>query len=220
MKKKKKNKKKGSEYMSEEKELDKTEEKKVAPEEVETKETEAVEVEENIPEESEKEEDPKDSKISELEAKVKELEETISKMKEDELRRMADTVNYKNRLRTEKENAVKYANESLISDLLEPLDNFARAIDSAAQSQDFEAMKTGVVMVNDQLLQRLKTNWGLEMIDSKVGTPFDPNKMEAYGVQEKEGITEEEVSMECNKGWLLHGKVLRTAKVFVAKPKK
>ena len=219
MKKKKKNKKKGSEYMAEEKELDKTEEKKVAPEEVETKETEAVEVEENIPEESEKE-DPKDAKISELEAKVKELEETISKMKEDELRRMADTENYKKRLRTEKENAVKYANESLISDLLEPLDNFARAIDSATQSQDFDAMKTGVVMVNDQLLQRLKTNWGLEMIDSKVGTPFDPNKMEAYGVQEKEGITEEEVSMECNKGWLLHGKVLRTAKVFVAKPKK
>ena len=141
-------------------------------------------------------------------------------MKEDELRRMADTENYKKRLRTEKENAVKYANESLISDLLEPLDNFARAIESSAQSQDFEAMKTGVVMVNDQLLQRLKTNWGLEMIDSKVGTPFDPNKMEAYGVQEKEGITEEEVSMECNKGWLLHGKVLRTAKVFVAKPKK
>ena len=133
---------------------------------------------------------------------------------------MADTENYKKRLRTEKENAVKYANESLISDLLEPLDNFARAIDSASQSQDFEAMKTGVVMVNDQLLQRLKTNWGLEMIDSKVGTPFDPNKMEAYGVQEKEGITEEEVSMECNKGWLLHGKVIRTAKVFVAKPKK
>ena len=141
-------------------------------------------------------------------------------MKEDELRRMADTENYKKRLRTEKENAVKYANESLISDLLEPLDNFARAIDSASQSQDFEAMKTGVVMVNDQLLQRLKTNWGLEMIDSKVGTPFDPNKMEAYGVQEKEGIKEEEVSMECNKGWLLHGKVIRTAKVFVAKPKK
>ncbi|MCI7606784.1 MAG: nucleotide exchange factor GrpE [Spirochaetales bacterium] len=215
MKKKNKNKKKGSEYMAEEK----TEEKIEVPEE-ETKETETSQVVEEVTAEEVETEDPKDAKIAELEAKIKEMEETISKMKDDELRRMADTENYKKRLRTEKENAVKYANESLISDLLEPLDNFTRAIESASQSQDFEAMKTGVVMVNDQLLQRLKTNWGLEMINSAVGTPFDPNTMEAYGVQEKEGITEEEVGMECNKGWLLHGKVLRTAKVFVAKPKK
>ncbi|MGN1163972.1 MAG: nucleotide exchange factor GrpE [Candidatus Ornithospirochaeta sp.] len=211
MKRSKKNKKKGSIDMPEEKEemkKDKEEELEVVQGEVETEKEDEVQT------------DPRDEKISSLEAKVKELEETIAKMKDDDLRRMADTENYKKRLRTEKENAVKYANESLISDLLEPLDNFARAIDSAASSRDFDAMKTGVEMVNDQMLQRLKTNWGLEMIESKVGTPFDPNTMEAYGVQEKEGIDKEEVGMECNKGWLLHGKVLRTAKVFVAKPKK
>ena len=213
MRRKKKNNIKGSKYMAEEKDNVEKEEKK---------DQEAMEsvVGEVVEEDKKETEDPKDAKIAELTAKVKELEETVAKMKDDDLRRMADTENYKKRLRTEKENAVKYANEALISDLLEPLDNFSRAIESASQSKDFEAMKAGVVMVNDQMLQRLKTNWGLEMIDSKVGTPFDPNKMEAYGVQEKEGITEEEVSMECNKGWLLHGKVLRTAKVFVAKPKK
>ena len=210
MKRNKKNKKKGSMEMPEEKE-----EIKNTPEE----DMEVVQ-DQMDKEENESAADPKDQQISSLEAKVKELEETIARMKDDELRRMADTENYKKRLRTEKENAVKYANESLISDLLEPLDNFARAIDSAAISKDFDAMKTGVEMVNDQMLQRLRTNWGLEMIDSKVGTPFDPNTMEAYGVQEKEGIDREEVGIECNKGWLLHGKVLRTAKVFVAKPKK
>ena len=213
MRRKKKNNIKGSKYMAEEKDNVKKEE---------LEEQEAVEsvVGEVVEEDKKETEDPKDAKIAELTAKVKELEETVAKMKDDDLRRMADTENYKKRLRTEKENAVKYANEALISDLLEPLDNFSRAIESASQSKDFEAMKAGVVMVNDQMLQRLKTNWGLEMIDSKVGTPFDPNRMEAYGVQEKEGIDTEEVSMECNKGWLLHGKVLRTAKVFVAKPKK
>ena len=213
MRRKKKNNIKGSKYMAEEKDNVEKEEKK---------DQEAMEsvVGEVVEEDKKETEDPKDAKISELTAKVKELEETVAKMKDDDLRRMADTENYKKRLRTEKENAVKYANEALISDLLEPLDNFSRAIESASQSKDFEAMKTGVVMVNDQMLQRLKTNWGLEMIDSKVGTPFDPNRMEAYGVQEKEGIDTEEVSMACNKGWLLHGKVLRTAKVFVAKPKK
>ncbi len=154
-----------------------------------------------------------------LRARISELEEKISQMKNDELRRAADTENYKKRLRSEKENAVKYANESLISDLLEPLDNFARAIEAAESSSDVDALKKGVVMVKDHLLQVLKQNWGLEMIASTPGTAYDANTMEAYGVQEKEGIDREEVALECSKGWLLHGKVLRTAKVFVAKPK-
>lgn len=181
---------------------------------------EEVKNEEVLEEETvEKEEDTVDEKET-LEAKVRELEETISKMKEDELRRMADTENYKKRLRAEKDSAVKFANESLISDLLEPLENFSRAIEAADQTDDAEAMKKGVVMVNDHLLQILKQNWGLELINSKPGTEYDPNTMEAYGVQEKDDIDKEEVLTECSKGWLLHGKVLRTAKVFVAKPKK
>lgn len=169
--------------------------------------------------EVEKEEESTLSEIETLNKKVEELEETIQKMKDDELRRIADTENYKKRLRADKENAVKYANESLISDLLEPLDNFSRALDAAENTDDIESLKKGVVMVKDHLLQVLRQNWGLEMIESKPGTPYDPNTMEAYGVQEKDGIEKEEVATECSKGWLLHGKVLRTAKVFVAKPK-
>ena len=188
------------------------EEKKPQEKEVVEKEVENAEVEEK--------EDDTLSEIETLNKKIKDLEETLAQVKDDELRRIADTENYKKRLRSEKENAVKYANESLISDLLEPLDNFARAIDAAEKSDDIESLKKGVVMVKDHLLQVLKQNWGLEMIESSVGTAYDPNTMEAYGVQEKEGIDKEEVATECSKGWLLHGKVLRTAKVFVAKPKK
>lgn len=185
------------------------------------KQEEEVKEETTVPQEEATEAvDERDARIQELEAKVKELEETVQTMKDDALRAAADTENYKRRLRKDKEDAVKYANEQLIGDLLDPIDNFARAIDSASQSSDFEAMKQGVVMVNDHLLQILKQNWGLEMIESSVGTAYDPNLMEAYGVQEKEGIDKEEVGMECAKGWLLHGKVLRTAKVFVAKPAK
>ncbi len=181
------------------------------PEEVESVEAEDVET-------LEKEEEKADE-VETLKSRIRELEETIVKMKEDDLRRAADTENYKKRLRADKENAVRYANESLISDLLEPLDNFSRAIDAAESSDDTEAFKKGVIMVKDHLLQILKQNWGLEMISSAPGTAYDPNTMEAYGVQEKEGIEKEEVATECSKGWLLHGKVLRTAKVFVAKPK-
>jgi molecular chaperone GrpE len=213
MKKKKKEKGKKNIMAEEEK---KTEEVKENAEPVAEKDEEVVEAEDV--ETVEKESDEL-SEVDTLKAKVAELEETVARMKDDDLRRAAETENYRKRLRTEKENAVKYANESLISDLLEPLDNFARAIDAAETTSDVESLRKGVVMVKDHLLQVLRQNWGLEMIESAPGTAYDPNTMEAYGVQEKEGIGKEEVAMECAKGWLLHGKVLRTAKVFVAKPK-
>lgn len=156
----------------------KTTEAEVQPEEIESVQAEDVET-------VEKEEEKADE-VETLQERIKELEETITRMKEDELRRAADTENYKKRLRADKENAVKYANESLISDLLEPLDNFSRAIDAAESSDDTEAFKKGVIMVKDHLMQILKQNWGLEMIDSVPGKAYDPNTMEAYGVQEKE----------------------------------
>ena len=212
MKKKKKEKGKKNIMAEEEK---KSEEVKENSEPVENEEVVEAEDVETVEKESDEL-----SETDTLKAKVAELEETVAKMKDDDLRRAAETENYRKRLRTEKENAVKYANESLISDLLEPLDNFTRAIDAAETTSDVESLRKGVVMVKDHLLQVLKQNWGLEMIESAPGTAYDPNTMEAYGVQEKEGIEKEEVAMECAKGWLLHGKVLRTAKVFVAKPKK
>lgn len=163
------------------------------------------------------EKDAKDD-IAVLADKVAELEGIIATMKEDELRRAADTENYKRRLRLDKENAVKYANEQLISDLLTPIDNFSRAIEAAEKSQDFESMKTGVVMVQDQLLSVLKERWGLEAIETK-DKDFDPNEMEAYSVIEDEKLDSEKVVQEFIKGWKLNGKVLRTAKVLVGKPK-
>ena len=161
--------------------------------------------------------DAKDD-VAVLADKVAELEGIIATMKEDELRRAADTENYKRRLRLDKENAVKYANEQLISDLLTPIDNFARAIEAADKSQDFESMKTGVIMVQDQLLSVLRERWGLEAIDAK-DKDFDPNEMEAYSVIEDENLKTEKVVQEFIKGWKLNGKVLRTAKVLVGKPK-
>lgn len=161
--------------------------------------------------------DAKDD-VAVLADKVAELEGIIATMKEDELRRAADTENYKRRLRLDKESAVKYANEQLISDLLTPIDNFARAIEAADKSQDFESMKTGVIMVQDQLLSVLRERWGLEAIEAK-DKDFDPNEMEAYSVIEDENLKTEKVVQEFIKGWKLNGKVLRTAKVLVGKPK-
>ena len=107
----------------------------------------------------------------------------------------------------------------MIKDLLDPLDNFSRALDAASKSEDFKALKDGISMVENQLLGILKNNWGLEMIDAD-GKPFNPEEMEAYAVQDKDDVEEEMVISVFQSGYKLHGKVIRTAKVMVAKPVK
>ncbi len=180
--------------------------------EEEKKETEAVKADEVS------EAEAKDAEIEALSRKLSDMEAEIAKLKDEELRYRADTENFKKRLRQDKENAIKYANEQLIGDLLTPLDNFSRAIEAAGKSHDFDAMKKGVEMVEDQLLSILRQNWGLEPIDTE-GREFDPNEMEAYSAKEEEGLEKEMVLAEFAKGWKLHGKVLRSAKVMVGKPK-
>ena len=177
---------------------------------------------EEIIEESKEEKAAETDEVSaeeELAKKIAELEEEIKSLKEDELRYRAETENYRKRLVKDKETAVKFANESLIKDLLDPLDNFSRALDAASKSEDFKALKDGISMVENQLLGILKNNWGLEMIDAD-GKPFNPEEMEAYAVQDKDDVEEEMVISVFQSGYKLHGKVIRTAKVMVAKPVK
>ena len=162
-------------------------------------------------------EDKADETVA-LSERVKELEDKVAELNDRILRDAAETENYKKRLRQDKENAVKYANESLIRDLLDPLDNFSRAIEAADKSQDVETIKKGVEMVENQLKTILSTNWGLEQF-SPEGEDFDPSDMEACMVREEEGLDKEKVLQVFMKGYKLHGKVLRSAKVVVGKPK-
>ncbi len=158
------------------------------------------------------------SELDELKAKVKELENQLLDAKDKALREAAETENYKKRLRADKESAVKFANEALIKDLLDPLDNFSRAIEAAEQTKDFDKMREGVVMVEDQIQTILKNNWGLEVY-SPEGEDFDPSVMEACMVHEQDGLDKEKVLQVFMKGYKLHGKVVRAAKVMVGKPK-
>ena len=185
-------------------------------------EEEKKEVEETPAVEEKNEETEEKDALDETEAlksKVRDLEEKVSELNDRILRDAAETENYKKRLRQEKENAVKYANEALIRDLLDPLDNFSRAIEAAEKSQDIETIKQGVEMVESQLKGVLSTNWGLEQF-SPEGEDFNPSEMEACMMKEEEGLDKEKVLQVFMKGYKLHGKVIRSAKVVVGKPKR
>ena len=139
---------------------------------------EAEELSEEVKETKAAEAEDKADEAVALSERVKELEDKVAELNDRILRDAAETENYKKRLRQDKENAVKYANESLIRDLLDPLDNFSRAIEAADKSQDVETIKKGVEMVENQLKTILSTNWGLEQF-SPEGEDFDPSEMEA-----------------------------------------
>ncbi len=159
----------------------------------------------------------KDFQIAQLQKQLEEAKSFADECKMDMLRKQADIDNYRKRLVREKETHARFANEGIIKDLLDPLDNLDRAITSAELSKDFDTIHNGVKMVNDQLHTMLEKNWGLKKIACK-GEEFDPELHEAYMMEQSEDYDKEVVVDELGAGYTLHDRVLRPAKVKVGKP--
>ena len=152
-----------------------------------------------------------------LQNKVAELEAANADLKDQMLRRQAELENYRKRLIRDKEEAVQFANESLIRDILGFLDNMDRALVAAKNGGDINALIEGFEMTQNQLLSTLDKNWGLKGIDS-VGQEFDPSLHEACMMTIDESLDKETVLEEFQKGYTLHGRVVRPSKVKIGKP--
>jgi len=152
-----------------------------------------------------------------LQNKVAELEAANADLKDQMLRRQAELENYRKRLIRDKEEAVQFANESLIRDILEFLDNMDRALAAAKNGGDLNALIEGFEMTQNQLLSTLEKNWGLKGIDS-VGQEFDPSLHEACMMTIDENLDKETVLEEFQKGYTLHDRVIRPSKVKIGKP--
>ena len=152
-----------------------------------------------------------------LQNKVAELEAANAELKDQMLRRQAELENYRKLLIRDKEEAVQFANESLIRDILGFLDNMDRALVAAKNGGDINALIEGFEMTQNQLLSTLDKNWGLKRIDS-VGQEFDPSLHEACMMTIDESLDKETVLEEFQKGYTLHGRVVRPSKVKIGKP--
>jgi len=133
-------------------------------------------------------------------------------LKQQLLRTSADFDNFRRRTRQEKEDLQKFANRKLLGDLLPVVDNFERAIQSFDATASDE-IKTGVEMVYRQLASILQQN-GAEEI-AALGEPFDPNVHDAVMQEPADDGAAGVVSGVLQKGYILHGKVLRPAMVKV-----
>ena len=152
-----------------------------------------------------------------LQAKVNELEKANAELKDQMLRRQAELENYRKRLIRDKEEAIQFSNENLIKDLLGFLDNMERALAAAKNGGDLNGLVEGFEMTQNQLLSTLDRNWGLKAIES-VGKEFDPSLHEACMMAVDESLDKETVLEEFQKGYTLHDRVIRPAKVKIGKP--
>ncbi len=160
----------------------------------------------------------------EVEANAESAEDNVSELKSEQedfkakfYYLAADMDNLRKRHEREREQLIKFGNEKVLSGLLDVIDNLERTTDAIKDDED-EKVKNifvGIDMVQKQFIDCLKNN-GLETIES-VGKEFDPNFHEALAQQPAEGKKDGEIIQEYQKGYVLNGRLLRAAKVVVAK---
>jgi molecular chaperone GrpE len=132
------------------------------------------------------------------------------------LRTTADLDNYKKRAARERQDAIKFANESLLEKLVPILDSFDMALGAAnTPGTSVQSMQSGIGMIQQQLKSAM-TSAGLEEIDA-TGKPFDPNFHEAISQQDTSDTPEGHVMQQVRKGYKLRERLLRPASVIVAK---
>lgn len=125
------------------------------------------------------------------------------------LRLLAEFQNYKKRIEKEKSDLYSYANEKIMTELLEVMDNFERAL----EQPDGDGFKEGMGMIFDQLGNVLNKE-GLAEIDA-LGLDFDPNVHNAVMTEETDEYESGKVSAVMQKGYTLNGKVIRPSMVKV-----
>ena len=178
----------------------------------------APEVENKVKAEPETEElfDPESADREELLAKFKELEEQLGKAEERVLRTAAEAENFKKRLQREKEEQIRYANETFMRELLPVIDNLERAIQHAAAVPNQQGLLEGLDMTLKGFLDTLD-KFNCLAIEA-VGKTFDPNFHEAVSQEENAEVEPNTVLKELQKGYLLRERLLRPAMVIVSKP--
>ena len=159
------------------------------------------------------EEEKKLSPMEELQEQLKKKDVELVEQKSDFLREKADLENFRKRLVKEKTDAVQFANERLLKELVEIDDNMNRALNTPNTS--LESLKEGVEMIQKQFATFLK-NQKVEPVEA-IGKPFDPSLHEVMTQLESEDHEENTVIQEYSTGYTLNGRILRSAKVVISK---
>jgi molecular chaperone GrpE len=145
---------------------------------------------------------------------LEKVHQELDEMTDRYLRLQAELANIRRRNQRERQDLLRYSSQSLAQELIPAIDNLERALTIEADTEAGKNLKKGIEMVYNSSLQAFEKE-GIEIIDP-LGEPFDPNYHEAYTqVPANEGQESNEVAQVFEKGYKLHDRVLRAAKVSV-----
>ena len=143
---------------------------------------------------------------------IEKLREENRRLADQLLRKQADIVNVKKRLAREKEEFQKFSLSQTMQSLLPILDGFELALKSEGEGEDY---RRGIEIIYLQFCGTLQ-RMGLESIEA-VGKPFDPNLHEAIAAVETDDYPDQQIVDELQRGYFFKQRLLRPAKVRVAK---
>lgn len=166
-----------------------------------------------------KEDKNKDKKkIQELEEQIEKLKADTEHWKNEYYRAYADTKNLRNNLEKEQSDIRKYRAMGFIEELLPVLDSFHVVLENEPPSEEIRNYLVGFQFIYRNLVSALE-NEGVKEIAPKVGDKFSDKNMDAVDVTVQEG-EENLVTKVFAKGYELHGRLIRPARVAVSKNKK
>ncbi|HEY2614103.1 MAG TPA: nucleotide exchange factor GrpE [Chthoniobacterales bacterium] len=142
------------------------------------------------------------------------LEADLDRFRDLALRTQADFENYKKRCAREKEEAIKYANSSLLERLIAIADNFELGLEAARGEGEKSPIFSGMSMVLKQLMDFLKEQ-GLQPIEA-TGQKFDPNQHEAIAHEPSDQYPENVVIRQTRRGYRMKDRLLRPSSVVVS----
>jgi molecular chaperone GrpE len=147
--------------------------------------------------------------------KISEVQASADTNMDSYLRSQAEMENMKKRFQKDKQDLVKFGNETLTKQLLPVADNLEMALDHSKDENSIEALREGVDLTLKGLLNVLEKA-GVELVEA-VGATFDPNFHEAVSEQEDDRAEPGTVLKELQKGYLLNKRLIRPAMVIVNK---
>lgn len=147
--------------------------------------------------------------------KIEQVQKSVEENYDLYVRSQAEMDNMKKRFQKEKQDLIKFSNESLVKQLLPVMDNLEKAILHSQNENSLDALKEGVELTLKMLTETLEKA-GLGEVKA-VGEPFDPNCHEAISEQVDDSVESKTVLQELQKGYFLNNRLIRPAMVIVSK---
>jgi len=152
--------------------------------------------------------------LDKLQQQLEDYRNKAAEAEDKQLRSMAELENFRKRKEKERLEHIKYANESLIAEIIPIMNNFDLAFTAAEKNPATHNFAVGVEMILNQMKELLQS-YGVSEINP-LGQPFNPHLHEAIEHQETQETCDDVVVEVVKKGYMLHERVIQPAVVKTA----